>query len=191
MTRVKKTRRGWVSSAGQKKLDQRNEKYFPGASAFAWLAQNDGTARCNVASTSEEGVRSIETGEESSQHVRQHLEAHRTAGKMMEERINRTEASVTDTSQAGGSSAARAQESLGADDGRFRFGAFSTRGTNQRTPMAKTLVGVTGLGCFVPGQDDFNEDDCKKSSDQRRHDSEMRPFWLKWIFDSRIGQVPS
>ena len=23
--------------------------------------------------------------------------------------------------------------------------------------MAKTLVGATGLGCFVPGQDDFNQ----------------------------------
>ena len=120
------TLRGPRSSAGQKKRDQRNEKYFPGAFAFAWLAQNDGTARCNVASTSKEGVRSIETGEESSQQVRRLLEAHRTAGQVMKERINRTEASVRDTSQAGGS-AARAQEAPGADDGRFRFGAFSTR----------------------------------------------------------------
>ena len=39
----------------------------------------------------------------------------------------RTEASVRDTSQAGGSSAARAQEALGADDGRFGFGAFAAR----------------------------------------------------------------
>ena len=55
--------------------------------------------------------------------------------------------------------------------------------------MVKTLDGVTGLGCFVPGQDDFNEDECKKSSDQWRHDLEMRPLWTNWMFDSRIGRV--
>ena len=65
------------------------------------------------------------------------------------------------------------------------------RNTNHRTSMAKTLVGATGLGCFVPGQDVFNEDECKKLSDQWRHDLEMRPQWLNWISDSRIGQVPS
>ena len=46
---------------------------------------------------------------------------------MLEERISRTEASVRDTSQAGGNSAARAQEAPGADDGRFGFGAFAAR----------------------------------------------------------------
>ena len=61
------------------------------------------------------------------------------------------------------------------------------RDANQRSSMAKTLVGVTGLGCLVPGQDDFNEDECKKSSDQWRHDLEMRLQWLNWTFDSRIG----
>ena len=65
--------------------------------------------------------------EESSEHVGQLLEAHRTAGQMLEERMNRTEASVRDTSQTGGSSAARAQEAPGADDGRFGFGAFAAR----------------------------------------------------------------
>ena len=40
------------------------------------------------------------------------------------------------------------------------------RDTNERTSMAKTLDGV--------GQDGFNEDACKKSSDQWRHDLEMR-----------------
>ena len=43
------------------------------------------------------------------------------------------------------------------------------RDTNQRTSMVKTLDGVIGLGCFVLAQDDFNEDECKKSSDQWRH----------------------
>ena len=36
------------------------------------------------------------------------------------------------------------------------------RDTNQRTSMVKTLDGVTGLESFVPGHDDFNEDECKK-----------------------------
>ena len=59
--------------------------------------------------------------------------------------------------------------------------------TNQRTLMAKTIVGPTGLECFGPGQYDSNEDECKKSSDQWRHDLEMKLQWLNWIFDSRIG----
>ena len=58
------------------------------------------------------------------------------------------------------------------------------RDTNQRTSMVKTLDGETGLGCFVPGQDDFNEDECKKSSDQWTHDLEMSLLWPSWIFDS-------
>ena len=61
LKRVKKAHRGRRSSAGQKKRDQRNEKYYPGAFAFAWLAQNSGTAVCNAAPTSDEGERSIET----------------------------------------------------------------------------------------------------------------------------------
>ena len=59
--------------------------------------------------------------------MRQLLEAYRTAGQMLEERMNRTEASVRNTSQAGGSSAARAQEAPGADDGRFGFGVVAAR----------------------------------------------------------------
>ena len=41
------------------------------------------------------------------------------------------------------------------------------RDTNKRTSMVKTLVGVTGLECFVPGQDGFNEE-CKILSNQWR-----------------------
>ena len=40
--RVKRTHRGRRSSAAQEKRDQRNERYFPGSFAFAWLAQNYG-----------------------------------------------------------------------------------------------------------------------------------------------------
>ena len=69
----------------------------------------------------------LRLSEESSEQVRQLLEARKTAGQMLEERMNRTEASVRDTFQAGGSSAARVQEAPGADDGRFGFGAFAAR----------------------------------------------------------------
>ena len=51
--RVKKIHCGRRSSAGQKKRDQRNEKYYPGAFAFAWLAQNNGTASGSVDSASD------------------------------------------------------------------------------------------------------------------------------------------
>ena len=125
---VKKTHRGRRSSAGQKKRDERKEKYYPVVFVFAWLAQNYGTTTCSVDSASDRNDRSIETergivgaGETKL------LEAHRTAGQMLEERMNRTNASVRDTSQAGGSSAARAQEAPGADDGRYGFGTFAAR----------------------------------------------------------------
>ena len=68
---------------------------------------------------------------ESAEQARQLLEAHRTAGQMLEERMSRTEASARDTSQAGGTGAARAQEAPGADDGRFGFGAFAARPTRE------------------------------------------------------------
>ena len=57
----------------------------------------------------------LRQNEESSEQVRQLLEVHRTAGQMLEERMNRTKANVRDTSQAGGNSTARAQEAPGAD----------------------------------------------------------------------------
>ena len=65
----------------------------------------------------------LRQNEESSEQVRQLLEAHR----VLEERMNRTEASVRDTFRAGGNSAERAQEAPGADDGRFGFEAFAAR----------------------------------------------------------------
>ena len=83
--RVKKIHRGQGSSAGQKKRDQKNEKYYLGAFAFAWFAQNYGTANCNVATTGDGGERSIEKERGSSEQLRQLLEAHRTAGKMLSE----------------------------------------------------------------------------------------------------------
>ena len=69
----------------------------------------------------------LRQNEESAEQARQLLEAHRTAGQMPEERMSRTEASVRDASLAGGTSAVRAQEAPGADDGRFGFGAFAAR----------------------------------------------------------------
>ena len=47
--------------------------------------------------------------EEAAEQARQLLEAYRTAGQMLEERMNRTEASVTGTSPAGGSRPDRVQ----------------------------------------------------------------------------------
>ena len=90
--------------------------------------------------------------------------------------MSRTEASVRDTSPAGGSVAVRAQEAPGADDGRFGFGRFFLRDINQRTSVAKTLEGAIGPGYFVPGQDGFNGDEYKNSSEQWRHDLEMKPL---------------
>ena len=58
---VRKIHRGQRSVAAQKKRDHRNEQCYPGSVAFVWLAQNCGTANCNVASTSDGSVRSIET----------------------------------------------------------------------------------------------------------------------------------
>ena len=123
--RVRKTHRGRRSAAAQKKRDQRNEQYYPGSFVFAWSAQNYGTANCNVASTSDGSIRLIET-ERGSVGA-----GETTAGSPQDSwadagraRMNWTEASVRDTSQAGGNSAARAQEAPGADDGRFGFGAF-------------------------------------------------------------------
>ena len=178
---VKRTHRGQRSSAAQKNRDQRNKEYFPGSFAFAELAQNYGTASCSVDPAGDGNDRS--TVAEREVCGRQLLEAHRTAGQMPEERMSRTEASVRDTSPAGGNSAAWAQEAPGADDGRFGFGAFAAR--------YQPVDAVIGPRCFVPGQDVFNEDECKKSSDQWRHDLEMRVQWLNWIFDSMTGQVLS
>ena len=52
----------------------------------------------------------LRQNDESSEQVRQLLEAHRTAGQMLKERMNRTEASVRFSFQAGGNSVVRAQE---------------------------------------------------------------------------------
>ena len=100
---------------------------------------------------------------------------------MLEERMIRTEASVRDTFQAGGSSASRAQEAPGADDGRVGFGAFAARYQPENFNGEDTgwrdwsRVFRTWAGQFQRG------------SDQRRHDLEMRLQWLNWMFDSRIG----
>ena len=105
----------------------------------------------------------LRQNEESLEQVRLLLEAHRTAGHTLEERMNRTEASVIDTSQAGGNSAARAQEAPGADDRRFGFGAFAARYQPENFNGSRVFRTWDG----------FNEDECKKSSDQWRHDLEM------------------
>ena len=86
--RVRKTHRGRRSAAAQKKRDQRNKKYFPGSFAFVWLAQNYGTANCNVASTSDGSDRSIETERGVVETNETTAGTHRTAGEMLEEPMN-------------------------------------------------------------------------------------------------------
>ena len=46
--RLKKTHRGRRSSACQTNREQRNEWYFPGSFAFAWLARNHGAPSCGL-----------------------------------------------------------------------------------------------------------------------------------------------
>ena len=165
--RVRKTHHGRRSAAAQKKRDQRNEKYYPGAFAFAWLAQNYGTASCNVASTSDGSVRSIETER-----------GIVGAGETIAGSPQDSWADVGGTDEPDGSECERYKLVANVRPGRKRHLELTMddsdleclrRDTNQRTSVAKTQVGATGVGSFALGQDDFNEGECKKSSDQWRH----------------------
>ena len=46
---------------------------------------------------------------------------------------------------------------------------------------ARALRGETGPGCFVPGLDGSNVDECKKSSEQWKRDLERKPLSLSCI----------
>ena len=141
--------------------------------AFAWFAQSFGTTSCSVVQEVTVVTDRLTQNQEFAEQARQLLEAHRTAGQMLEERVSWTDAFVRNTFLAGGTSTARAEEAPGADDGRFVLERFR-RDTNQRILVAKTLDGAIGPGYFVLVQDGFNQDECKKSSNQWRHDLEMR-----------------
>ena len=125
---VKKTHRGQRSSAGTQEARSKEREVLSWClrirlcSSELWK-QQIAMLLHQVMEVSDR----LRQNEESSEQVRQLLEAHRTAGQMLVERKNRTEASARDISQAGGNGAARAQESPGADDGRFGFGAFAAR----------------------------------------------------------------
>ena len=84
--------------------------------------------------------------------------------------------------------AARAQEAPGGDDGRFGFGAFAARYQPENFNGEDTGWRDWSR-VFRTGQDDVNEDECKKH--QWRHDLEMRLQWLSWMFDSRISRTDS
>ena len=101
--RFKRTHRGRRSSAAQTKFEQRNEWYFPGSSAFAWSAHNGWNSKLAalIQQVMEMNER-VRQSEEAAEQARELLDAHRTAGQMPEERMDRTEASVTGTSPAGG-----------------------------------------------------------------------------------------
>ena len=59
--RFNKTHRGRRILAAQTKREQRNEWYFLGSCAFAWLAKNYGTASCSVDPVSDGNERTNET----------------------------------------------------------------------------------------------------------------------------------
>ena len=114
-------------------------------------------------------------GEEAAEQARQLLETHKTAGQMLEERMNRTEASVTGTSPAGGSrpgrhSCPRHQELTMDDSDLERL----RRDTNQRASVAKTPdgPGVSYLCRTVPTW---------TRSEQWKPDLETKPLSLSWI----------
>ena len=72
----------------------------------------------------------LRQSDESAEQARQLLEAHRSAGQILEERMNRAEdAATAGTLPAGAIRLGRAQvpEAPRADDGRFGFGAFAAR----------------------------------------------------------------
>ena len=95
---------------------------------------------------------------------------------MLEERMSWTEASVRDKSPAGGTVAARAQEAPGAHDGRFGFGAFAAKYQPENFSGEDTGWRDWSLVFSYLGQDGFNEDDYKKSSEQWRQHLEMMPL---------------
>ena len=68
-------------------------------------------------------------------------------------------------------------EALGADDGRFGFWSvcveISIRELQRRGHCVR---GEIGPGCFVPGLDGSNVDECKKSSEQWNPDLETKPL---------------
>ena len=82
--RYKKTQCGRRSSAAQTKREQRNEWHFPGSFAFAWLAQNCGTAPRSVVHQVMEMTERMRQSEEAAEQARQLLEFHKTAVQMLE-----------------------------------------------------------------------------------------------------------
>ena len=109
--------------------------------------------------------------DEAAEQARQLLEAHRNAGQMLEERLNRAEATVTaETSPAGGCQRHQELMTGGSDLELLR------RDINQRASAARTLRGLVGPGCFVPALDDSNVDEHKKSSKQWKPDLETKPL---------------
>ena len=151
---------------------------FPGSCSFAWLAfimeQQVAALIQQVMEMSER----LRQSEEVAGQARQLLETHRSAGQILEERMNRAEAAATAvTLSAGGVDPTgprckKHQELMTGDSDLERL----RRDINQRASAARTLRGDTGPGCFVPELDGSNEDEYKKSSEQRKPYPERKPL---------------
>ena len=135
-----------------------NKGYFLGSFAFAWLAQSNGTANCNVTSTGDGSVRSIETergicgpGETTSGSPQ---DGWADPGRANELDGSECERYVSSWWQQCG----QAQEAPGADDGRFGFGAFAARYQPENFSGEHTgwrdssRVFRTWVGRFQPGR---------------------------------------
>ena len=130
----------------------------------------------------------LRQSEESSEQVRELLKAPGQLGRCWRsERTGRKR--VRDTFQAGGNSAARAQEASGADDGRFGFGAFAARYQPENfigedTGWRDWSRGFrTQAGRFQQGR----LQEIVRSVEARPGDEAT----VSWIFDSMNGQVLS
>ena len=155
---TKENYRGRRSSASGTKREHKNKWYFPGSFSIARLARKHGAKSCGL---------------DPAKQARQLLEAHMSAGQILEERMNRAEAAATaETLPAGGIRPGRRQvpEAPGADDGRFGFGALAARyqleSFSGRHCVARLVQGISFLGWTAPTW-----------TSTRRHPSSGSPIW--------------
>ena len=129
--------------------------------------------------------------EEAAEQARQLLESHKTAVQMLEERMNRTAASVSHVSSWRiRPDRAQVPEAPGADDGDSDLEHLE-QDTNRSVSVARTLDGVTGPVVSYLGRT------VSTWTSARSHPSIGSPTWrrshcdLSWTLDSMTGQVLS
>ena len=108
--------------------------------------------------------------EEAAEQARQLLEAHSWAEAGGTNEPNGSECGRYVSSWQGTGAGGTSADMDNADLERLR------RENNQKASVARTQECVTGRGCFVPGQDGFNGDEYKKSSEQWKPDLETKPL---------------